>query len=424
MAVIVAVTAAWGGHAACGKKGPPRAPVRVVPARVDGVTVKRLGQDVFIRFTIPSRDASGATPSTVVAVDVYGATVDPARPVTLDDQTLLERGALVAHIEVEPPLVAPGPGETPVAPPPDPRPAQGEVVTVAERLEGVALVPMVPLVRPVEAAAVEVDDRPPVSPPNVLKIAPPIQRTYTVVGRGRRGRVGALSQRITVPLGPAPPAPSAPVVWYDEDRLVVEWVPPDGVRLRPDEPAAGVLTSQPLVPVPEPHTYNVYASADSGQGQPVAIPKPLNEVRLETPAYMESSVEFGVERCFVVRTVEKAGPVEIESEPSPAVCLTPRDDFPPASPRNLTAVAGEAVVNLIWEPNEEADLAGYVVLRGQAGTSGLQLRALTPSPIRETTYRDTDVRSGQVYVYAVVAIDSATPQNVSAESNRIEVTVR
>jgi hypothetical protein len=156
----------------------------------------------------------------------------------------------------------------------------------------------------------------------------------------------------------------------------------------------------------------------------VAIPTPLNAARLETPAYMESSFEFGVERCFVVRMVEKVGQVEIESEPSPPACLTPRDEFPPASPQNLTAVAGEGVVNLIWEPNEEADLAGYLVLRGQVGESGLQLRALTPSPIRETTYRDTDVRSGLVYVYAVVALDTAKPQNVSAESNRLEVTVR
>lgn len=421
---IAAVAAAWGAGAACGKQGPPLPPVRVVPARVEGVTVKRLGADVFLRFTIPSKDASGATPSTVAAVEAYAATVDPARPVTLDDRTLLERGVLVGRVEVEPPPPPPDEDQPPAAPTPDPRPAQGEVVTIVERLEGAALVPLAPLERPREAPPVAVDDRPPLSPPNVLRIARPLQRTYTVVARGRRGRPGALSQRIALPLGPAPPAPPAPVVWYDEDRLVVEWVPPAGVRLPPDPPAAGTLPGKPLVPVPEPHTYNVYAATGGDQGQLAAIPAPLNAARLATPAYMEASVDFGAERCFVVRTVERVGPVEIESEPSPPTCLTPRDEFPPAPPRSLTAVAGEAVVNLIWEPNEETDLAGYVVLRGQPGAAGLSLRALTPSPIRETTYRDTDVRPGQIYVYAVVALDGATPQNVSAESNRIEVTVR
>ena len=35
-----------------------------------------------------------------------------------------------------------------------------------------------------------------------------------------------------------------------------------------------------------------------------------------------------------------------------------------------------------------------------------------------------EVRSGKRYVYAVVALDNATPQNVSGESNRVEETAR
>jgi hypothetical protein len=80
------------------------------------------------------------------------------------------------------------------------------------------------------------------------------------------------------------------------------------------------------------------------------------------------------------------------------------------------------VINLIWEPGTERDLAGYVVLRGEA--AGGPLVAITPAPVRESTYRDTAVQPGTRYVYAVVAVDSATPQNVSAESNRVEETAR
>ncbi len=120
--------------------------------------------------------------------------------------------------------------------------------------------------------------------------------------------------------------------------------------------------------------------------------------------------------------VEAHGAVTVESAASPPACITPRDTFPPAAPRNLAAVGAEGAVNLIWEPNDEPDLAGYIVLRGEA--PGSKLEAITMTPIRETTFRDATTRPGARYVYAVVAVDTATPQNVSVESNRVEETAR
>jgi hypothetical protein len=120
--------------------------------------------------------------------------------------------------------------------------------------------------------------------------------------------------------------------------------------------------------------------------------------------------------------VETHGNVTVESPPSPPTCVTPRDIFPPAAPQNLAAVGAEGAINLIWEPSPAADLAGYIVLRGEV--PGDKLEAVTPTPIRETTFRDAAVRAGVRYVYAVVAVDNATPQNVSIESNRVEETAR
>ena len=54
----------------------------------------------------------------------------------------------------------------------------------------------------------------------------------------------------------------------------------------------------------------------------------------------------------------------------------------------------------------------------------VMLQAITPTPIRETTYRDQSVRPGERYVYAVVAVDNANPQNVSGQSNRVEESSR
>jgi hypothetical protein len=152
------------------------------------------------------------------------------------------------------------------------------------------------------------------------------------------------------------------------------------------------------------------------------MPIPINARPLDVPQFNEPHVAFGVERCYIVRTVEALGNVTIESLPSPPTCVTPRDTFPPAAPRNLAAVGSEGTVNLIWDANAETDLAGYVVLRGEA--PGARLEALTPMPITETTFRDVSARVGVRYIYAVVAVDNATPQNVSVESNRVEETAR
>ena len=95
---------------------------------------------------------------------------------------------------------------------------------------------------------------------------------------------------------------------------------------------------------------------------------------------------------------------------------------PPPAPSALVAVAGEGAISLIWEGVTAPDLAGYLVLRADApdGT----LAPLFDAPLRETTYRDTTARPGARYVYAVVAVDRATPGNRSALSNTVEERAR
>jgi fibronectin type 3 domain-containing protein len=102
--------------------------------------------------------------------------------------------------------------------------------------------------------------------------------------------------------------------------------------------------------------------------------------------------------------------------------VTPVDTFPPAAPSGLRAVAVAGAMNLIWDPNSEPDLAGYVVLRGEA--PGETLQALTPTPIGQTNYTDTTVTAGVRYVYAIVAVDKASKANTSPQSVRVEETAR
>jgi hypothetical protein len=48
----------------CGKKGPPLAPFVRIPAPIDQITVSRLGSDVYITLTLPSKDIDAAIPRT------------------------------------------------------------------------------------------------------------------------------------------------------------------------------------------------------------------------------------------------------------------------------------------------------------------------------------------------------------------------
>jgi hypothetical protein len=141
----------------------------------------------------------------------------------------------------------------------------------------------------------------------------------------------------------------------------------------------------------------------------------LTDKPLAAGPLVDKRIEWGAERCYVVRTVETVENLTLESEPSPPTCVTLVDTFPPAAPVGLTIVAAEGAVNLIWDPNHEADLAGYLVLRAIAPETSLL--PLTPTPVVETTFQDM-VPAGARVTYAVEAVDkagNASPMSARAE---------
>ncbi len=93
VAALVCVSAA-----ACGKKGPPLAPLLRVPAAVAEFSARRLGQTVYLQFVIPARNQDNSTPADVTRVDVYGYTGKPA-----SDDDIVKYGTLVASVAVRPP---------------------------------------------------------------------------------------------------------------------------------------------------------------------------------------------------------------------------------------------------------------------------------------------------------------------------------
>jgi hypothetical protein len=195
-----------------------------------------------------------------------------------------------------------------------------------------------------------------------------------------------------LPLVAPPPPPAAPTATVTEKAIALAWT----------APAAEA-----------PPAYNVYkAGADA----------PLNGQPLAAAQYERPITAFGTEECFVVRSVLQVASAAVESAPSDPVCVTPRDTFPPAAPKGLSVVAGPGTINLSWDANSEPDLAGYLVLRGEA--PGETLQPLMAAPIAGTSFEDKTVKAGVRYVYAIVAVDKAAPANASAQSARVEETAR
>ena len=251
---------------------------------------------------------------------------------------------------------------------------------------------------------------------------------------------------------------------YDETTITVRWTtaksgalvqePLGGAAGKPTGDQTGEhvppLPARPIGPALPPITYNVYEvspapaasppAAASGQASASAVASGLSrtsasvvasglswtsqtETRLtKTPVvdtrFSDTRIEWGAERCYVVRAVETVGSLTLESDATPPVCEKLVDTFPPAAPKGLTAVATEGAISLIWQSNDEKDLDGYIMFRATAGEN---LAPITSSPIQETTYQDA-VRPGNRYVYAVAAVDKAG--NMSASSTKVEETAR
>jgi predicted small lipoprotein YifL len=326
-----------------------------------------------------------------------------------------------------------------------------------------------------ELAAVE-KPAPPPPPSAQLAMTTPPAALPPPVGRPAEGQPADLTQLPAPPSAEPPPNPRAPAANQPGGNQAAAGSgsasgaagqtaagpaapgAAPGAEAAPGTPLAK-LTSRPIIPMTGLTTYNVYdakqmadfeaamakmntpgaraaAAVAAGRlalgqsaappAEPIVSPTPLNAAAIDDQDYVDQRVTFGQERCYVVRAVQVFGMARLESPSSPAVCVTPTDTFAPAAPKNLVAVGSEGGVSLIWEANTEADLDGYIVMRGavEGGAAPAKLAPITTEPVRDTTYRDTTAKPNVRYVYAIVAVDKTTPRNTSPESNRVEESAR
>lgn len=438
--------------AACGARGAPLPPLRIVPETIAETVATRLADRVYLEFQVPAADSDGDTPGDVAHVEVYAVTTQPTdrRPREEFSEDWLDAATLVAVLPVRPPdapsarvrigladLLDEVQNRDAVAGPVSSfEVLQGEAVTVVERLTPEKLVP-VTVGDPVEEDEEDEEDDELDRVPPMPLVSPPVPdppiRSYVAFGVSSRGRPGDPSPLAEVPLVAPPLPPGPPAVTYNAAAASIVWEEPPTFRL-PVQAAAVVpptLQSRPVLPGPTPSAFVVYDVAASGDPD---LRRPL---RLGPPgpmaSFTDTAVGFGSIRCYAVRVVDYVGPgpaaqppgaapaaagaqagLQVLGESSPATCVVLTDTFPPVAPAGLIAVADADGISLIWNENTEPDLAGYLVLRGTAPDATLQ--PLTVEPIEVTAYQDIDVTAGGRYVYRIVAVDTAVPPNASPPS--------
>ena len=135
--------------------------------------------------------------------------------------------------------------------------------------------------------------------------------------------------------------------------------------------------------------------------------------------YLDEDVNLvnGTTYYYRVTVVDSDGDV---SPPSDEEASATPQSIPPVPPASLVAIQGDACVSLIWDDNNESDLAGYRIYRRTSSQSYDFNNPLATTDPYTSEYLNDVLTNGITYYYVVCACDSRG--NESASSNEVSAT--
>jgi hypothetical protein len=264
--------------------------------------------------------------------------------------------------------------------------------------------------------------------PASLTVGPRMALAYRIRLLNPAGRSGEPAAPVYIPSGPAEPPVAGFRATQTHAGVVLEWDP------APPESAVEVtrvLIQPPATPTPAkpsaktPGTGNGKTTGKTMMGKKEDPAAPVL-LRPATPAHgmLDPVPLIGQTYTYTARriaSVELAGhPLQLRSEPTPAIALALRDTFPPTPPRGLVSVPGtlgnRPTLDLSWDPNPEPDLAGYRVYRVDLADPASAPRLLTPDLLVGPAFRDPGVLPSHRYRYQVTAVDRTGNESLPGEA--------
>jgi hypothetical protein len=218
---------------------------------------------------------------------------------------------------------------------------------------------------------------------------------YAVSAQNGRGRAAGLSNQTTIPLAPTLPPPAD----------LAASVQADGVHLTANAPPTSTENSRLR------YAYRIYRS--SVPTQPREMLALVAEIRGNEKIELVD-ISFAWEQHYLYRTTTattllsaSGDPIAtVEGEDSQPVEVFAHDVFPPATPSALEAVFSgleqQRFIDLTWNANSEADLAGYNVYRREERGEPTKINT---ELIKTPAFRDPSVAAGQTYFYSISAQD-------------------
>jgi hypothetical protein len=247
--------------------------------------------------------------------------------------------------------------------------------------------------------------------PASLLDGPAVLLAYRIELRNAAERSAGLSAPAFTVAGPAPLAVASLRGTVTAQGALLQWEPREATdtieldRTRVDAPAAASGTA--IAPTSKA------ADKDPAQrrlrtGTVATSDSPFRRDEggsLDATARRGETYSYTAQR---IRTMTLDGhSVELRSAPSAAVTVVMRDIFPPRRPVGLEAIANPSdaspSIDLSWQPNTDADLAGYRVYRQEGSAAPVRL---TPEPLQVPGFRDSSAVAGHRYTYTVTAVDA------------------
>jgi hypothetical protein len=246
--------------------------------------------------------------------------------------------------------------------------------------------------------------------PNDLTTGPPRVLTWFVELKNDKGRSAGLSNPASVLAGEAPPPVTGLSAEMAKDGVILRWTPavPAG-----EQSATAIRLLRKLLTPPAAKHKTAESKRSPLAPQPELLAQTLLVPAGVTPGRaLDKDIRFGqiyVYRAQRVAQITVAGrTLELAGALSPPVSIHAVNIFPPAVPSGLVAVANPAAngeppsIDLSWQPDSEADLAGYFVYRRL--DAGEWQRVSPAEPVVGPAFHDANVEPGRTYHYAVSAV--------------------